>query len=224
MWPVQNALVVSRWFSNLWSFSLQNRHVIFQRMRMGNPAVGKIQVCLQEALRRDEAREIAMQNPGPRKPLLYGIEAGELVFSDEPLVSVQLVDNLSLVKACAYCMRPVGTVASQLRHAAGLDGGSNCANQLPISAADAQLSEEIPCPCGEAKQNGCTNTYCCRDCADAHVNAGHALLCPMAMDVDANLVEAQISGDTGDATQHDDLASAGAPEPPAHLLFARGSL
>lgn len=100
---------------------------------------------------------------------------GTLVFSEEPLACTQLLDNISLVKCCARCIRPIGTVVSQLEH-------SSCGkiSALPVSQQDSYLSEVVPCTC--TKGNGCKRQYCSVKCANAHAEKGHQLLCPLEVD------------------------------------------
>ena len=95
------------------------------------------------------------------------IEAGALLLTEAPLLSMALPESRSAVSACERCSRPLGTVWSQLEHLTGLKR----LPKLPIDEEEAYIADDVPC------RRGCRAVrYCSASCEEQHAQA-HLHLC-----------------------------------------------
>ena len=145
------------------------------------------------------------------------MQAGDRLFAESPLGSLQHARNASLVRACAQCMRPIGTLDDQLdrllraRPSAALAAlvspadaamlvadadasfpglGMPSGGTLPllVSPADAFIAPVVPCAWG------CRAEYCGVGCRDEATKRHHALFCPAPRAVAAAAAAAAAAG------------------------------
>ncbi|KAK3286890.1 hypothetical protein CYMTET_5575 [Cymbomonas tetramitiformis] len=125
-------------------------------------------------------------------------KAGEVIISEAPLCAVQLSSSRSKLQVCSYCLQPVGTLLSQLKHFAGkanregkgesaLDSLLDDAGFPLVSEADSQLTPIFCC------SSGCGEVYCSKTCAGLGLESGHHFLCePTPSDTPAsNIVSSE---------------------------------
>jgi hypothetical protein len=122
--------------------------------------------------------------------------AGELLFTEAPLLAIQHSANRVHARVCAHCLRFVGSVEQQLalRGAAlagggcGDDGASGSGGggaridpaelaQLASGATRLPLSEAVPLPPALVCVGGCGESYCGERCRAAAWARHHSLLC-----------------------------------------------
>ena len=152
------------------------------------------------------------------KGLLLGarpVRAGEVVFVEQALGTLQHSRNSVLVQACEHCKRFVGTLESQLARlltvrlspaqraslppgrARELERGLRAAFP-PLAASfrapaidDSSLAPVVPC------SRGCRDVYCSSSCRVAAWRKYHALLCPGPSDEDEGEDE-ELVGEAGE--------------------------
>lgn len=123
------------------------------------------------------AFEIRHSGPGRGRGLFAtrASQVGTVLLTDAPLAALQLPNNdddpagRTSARACARCMRHVGSLSQQLAFAAS---GSvvNERPVLPRAEAIEVLSDVVPCP----GQN-CSSVYCSKACMSKDV--GHQYMC-----------------------------------------------
>ena len=111
---------------------------------------------------------------GPHNRALHAkraIAKNELLFTESPLVSMQLPHSVEAAVACACCLRPVGTLATQLEHMTTARPPS-ASWSLPLDDDDdGALAPAMPC------KGGCGAVFCSVACMANASSNGHALLC-----------------------------------------------
>ncbi|KAI9224114.1 hypothetical protein BC828DRAFT_374310 [Blastocladiella britannica] len=95
-------------------------------------------------------------------------DEGEVLFSEEPMVSAQYLFNKLYFPACDHCLACLETPAEQAKRLSGrsvnVDLWGNDAINQPFVA-------KYPC------SRGCEELYCSEECRDAAWTAYHSLLC-----------------------------------------------
>jgi hypothetical protein len=103
------------------------------------------------------------------------IDAGEIVLQEKPFFFLQTIPNRKSVVVCGCCLKPLGSISTQIGTLQGMISRENIAEELDSGSTflkDVYCCPVTPCPakCGEM--------YCSERCRDLHwANQGHRLLC-----------------------------------------------
>ncbi|KAL1529564.1 hypothetical protein AB1Y20_000508 [Prymnesium parvum] len=95
---------------------------------------------------------------------------GARLLTEAPLLTMQLPHSAAEVLACAWCLRPLGTLTRQLAHLAAPHPPAS-PWELPLDEADDVIAPAVPCA------GGCAALFCASGCAEAAAAAGHRWLC-----------------------------------------------
>ncbi|KAJ1402759.1 hypothetical protein B484DRAFT_230639 [Ochromonadaceae sp. CCMP2298] len=103
------------------------------------------------------------------------IQVGDTVLLEAPLHFLQTLPNRRSVIVCTSCLRPLGSLSTQLGVLQGTVSRENiieeCANFPPLADED-DFAELMPCI------TGCGEMYCSEKCREHHWSyKGHKLLC-----------------------------------------------
>ena len=105
------------------------------------------------------------------------VAAGEALFSETPLVCMQLSENRLASVVCEHCHAYVGTLGTQLQRLALADA----AVETPgLDEEDATFCETVTCVCGE--------TYCSEACRTTAWAEQHSRLCVGTLEPDSPMV------------------------------------
>lgn len=154
-----------------------------------------------------------------------GVERGEVIWSEAPLVSIQSPANVDEALCCGWCHRAVGDIDAYLSLACGaIDGDAARGNGtdrasppwIAVRRSLAALEEAEGTPpivrCKRWRNRGCKEVYCGDECARDHALAGHDVLCcsdaPFSSDGDVR--EEAAGGGGGDEAERAAAAGAGA--------------
>ncbi|KAG8470261.1 hypothetical protein KFE25_008682 [Diacronema lutheri] len=121
------------------------------------------------------------QSPGKGRGLFAGrdLRAGEVIFTELPLVGMQHLGNAERVEACAMCMRHVGELEAQL---ARLVFDDDSARALIPRAMPLRELAFRACPPPYRCRGGCGLAFCGAACEARAWGEWHCLLCAPCSD------------------------------------------
>ena len=103
------------------------------------------------------------------------IAAGDILISEEPLITLQTPLNSQCNNICTKCHVPLGSLVNQLQHAATsvvkLPTELPLISSNPVLFSDIQTKKECP-----NKKSGCNKSWCSSKCYDHDIPI-HAMLC-----------------------------------------------
>lgn len=163
-----------------------------------DPDRGTLLRLRRSALARDGVVMVEATNNSQRLLAAHAIEAGNVIFREQPFVSA--IQNMRLgsagamdhVLACQQCMRCVGTIGEQMAHLAGVKDPPTLPTLPGIDA---------PCMVHHCPR-GCGTVYCSQACVEEAEYSHHWCLCPCV---------------SKDAAEFDEAARRHVPE---HALLA----